>query len=328
MTDDDKKSKSRDSQASIPVEIERRNVGKMNRPAEYPRQASPPVEEATDVQETIPIVMTPELPPSAAALPADDSLPVRPEIGTLPFELLPPRGVATPASGIPKVGEEEPVTTQPLDLPRRAPASHPVVMVEMTEQNTGVLAVTEDSRTPAPRPSVTREISAAVDALLDDRPPERSITVELVEEKSGVLSAADTGDPAIDKLAREQADPPAKPLSAAAAKLAAEKARAVDKAQAAADKVEARDKAASDKAAAKQAARKAATLGTGPDKAGPDKAGSDKAAADRAGFDRAGFDRASFDRASSDRASSDRAGSDKATSDKATSDKAGSDKAG
>ena len=91
--------------------------------------------------------------------------------------------------------------------------------VRTQEQRTGVLAVTEDSRVPAPRQTVTAEISAAVDALLDDSPSEKPITVELVEEKSGVLSAAGDGTVIDDTTS----DPPVEPISAAAAKaLAAE----------------------------------------------------------------------------------------------------------
>src|SRR5262245_61916565 len=56
----------RDSQSSVPVEIPRRNVDKIPRPAELPRAKSPPVE-AADESETLPIVMSPALTASPLA---------------------------------------------------------------------------------------------------------------------------------------------------------------------------------------------------------------------------------------------------------------------
>jgi S1-C subfamily serine protease len=220
VTDDDKKPS--DSQSSIPVEVPRRNVDKMQRPAEFQRQASPPIEDVKDPPETQPIVMASDLPKSPDAEPATDDKPVRPETTTIPFELLPPRQSATPATGIPKAGADDEPSTKPLEMPLRPPASTKPVMVEMTEQKTGTLTVTDDSRVPEPKPRISREISAAVDGLIDTEPPQKPITVELVEENSGVLSAADPSSSGPVGVV-EMADPPANPLSAAAQKLAAEK---------------------------------------------------------------------------------------------------------
>ncbi|HEY5945519.1 MAG TPA: trypsin-like peptidase domain-containing protein, partial [Kofleriaceae bacterium] len=178
----------------------------------------PPIEHVKDVPETLPIVMTPELPSSPLATPADDKLPVRDEIGTKPFELQPPRDAATPHDGIPKFKVPEDPSTKPLEMPQRAPAESRGVTIELVEENTGVLTPAEDRSGKPVHRSATAEISAAVDNLLA---PSNQVTVELVEENTGVLTSTGTKQPVIDD---KLPDRPSIPLSAAAQKLAAEKA--------------------------------------------------------------------------------------------------------